>query len=132
MKPKEATEGRPFIIGLGEVLWDLLPAGKLLGGAPANFAYHALALGAEALMVSRVGNDALGREILDRLSGLGLRTDGIRTDSFAPTGTVAGHEPERIIEFAHLVADYVCTQAGATPPMPAHLRHHFVSRRAVR
>jgi fructokinase len=308
MKRNKAREGRPLIIGLGEVLWDLLPAGKQLGGAPANFAYHAHALGAEALMVSRVGNDALGREILDRLSGLGLRTGGITTDSSAPTGTVsvaldtegqptftihenvawdfieagdavlreaaradaicfgtlaqrhpvahvairavldaappaalrifdinlrqhfwsreliveslqsvdvlklnddelptlvrllglagdessllkqltarfdlravaltkgakgssllahgelvncpgskisvadtvgagdsytaalalgllAGHEPERIIEFAHLVADYVCTQAGATPPMPAHLRHHFAPRKAGR
>lgn len=76
-------------IGLGEVLWDLLPAGKQLGGAPANFAYHAHALGAEALVVSRVGNDVLGREILDRLRGLGLRTDGITADSFKPTGTVS-------------------------------------------
>jgi tRNA (guanine-N7-)-methyltransferase len=40
-------------------------------------------------------------------------------------GLLAGHEPEQIIEFAHLVADYVCTQPGATPPMPAHLRHQF-------
>ena len=88
MKPKTASEGRPLVIGLGEVLWDLLPAGKQLGGAPANFAYHAHALGAEALVVSRVGNDAPGREILDRLSRLGLRTDGITTDSTAPTGTV--------------------------------------------
>jgi fructokinase len=303
MGPQSAGKARPLVIGVGEVLWDLLPAGKQLGGAPANFAYHAHALGAEALMVSRVGNDALGREIFDRLSGLGLRTDGITTDSSAPTGTVsvaldaegqptftihenvawdfieagdgvlreaaqadaicfgtlaqrnpvaraairavleaappsalrifdinlrqhfwsrdlileslqladvlklnddelpilaqllglagdesnllrqlaarfdlkavaltkgakgsslladgelvncpgsritvadtvgagdsytaalalgllAGHEPERIIEFAHLVADYVCTQPGATPAMPAHLRHQFAS-----
>ena len=75
-------------IGLGEVLWDLLPAGKQLGGAPANFAYHAHALGAQALVVSRVGSDALGREILDRLGGLGLPADGISTDPSAPTGTV--------------------------------------------
>ena len=47
-------------------------------------------------------------------------------------GLLAGHEPERIIEFADLVADYVCTQHGATPPMPAHLRHHFAPRRAAR
>lgn len=77
------------VIGLGEVLWDLLPGGKQLGGAPANFAYHAHALGAESLMVSRVGNDALGREILERLGGLGLRTDGITTDPAVPTGTVS-------------------------------------------
>lgn len=80
---------RPLIIGLGEVLWDLLPAGKQLGGAPANFAYHAHALGAEALVVSRIGNDALGREVLDRFHRLGLRTDGLSTDASAPTGTVS-------------------------------------------
>lgn len=79
---------RPLFIGLGEVLWDLLPAGKQLGGAPANFAYHAHALGAEAWVVSRVGNDTLGREILDRLRGFGLHTDGITTDPTVPTGTV--------------------------------------------
>ena len=75
-------------IGLGEVLWDLLPAGKQLGGAPANFAYHVHALGAQALVVSRVGNDAPGREIISRLRALGLRTDGITVDRSAPTGTV--------------------------------------------
>jgi len=83
-----ANKARPLVIGLGEVIWDLLPAGKQLGGAPANFAYHAHALGAEVLVVSRVGNDAPGREILDRLHDLGLRTDGITTDPSAPTGTV--------------------------------------------
>jgi fructokinase len=95
MKPEMASRARPLVIGLGEVLWDLLPAGKQLGGAPANFAYHAHALGAEALVVSRVGSDAPGREILDLLSGLGLRTNGITTDSSAPTGTVSvGLDPE--------------------------------------
>jgi len=83
------TDTKPFAIGVGEVLWDLLPSGKQLGGAPANFAYHAHALGAEALVVSRVGDDVLGREILDRLHGLGLRTDGISVDPTAPTGTVS-------------------------------------------
>ena len=82
------SNSKPLAIGVGEVLWDLLPAGKQLGGAPANFAYHAHALGAEALVVSRVGDDALGREILERLRGLGLRTDGISVDPAAPTGTV--------------------------------------------
>src|SRR5262245_60393503 len=78
-----------LFVGLGEILWDLLPQGKQLGGAPANFAYHAHALGAEALIISRVGNDPLGREIFSRLSEVGLRTDGIGTDSAAPTGTVS-------------------------------------------
>jgi len=76
------------VIGVGEILWDLLPSGKQLGGAPTNFAYHAHALGAEALIVSRVGSDPLGREILDRLRVLGLPTNGIGVDDTAPTGTV--------------------------------------------
>ena len=55
---------RPFVVvGLGELLWDLLPDGKKPGGAPANFAYHARALGDEGLPVSRIGADALGREM---------------------------------------------------------------------
>ncbi|MCX6929109.1 MAG: PfkB family carbohydrate kinase, partial [Verrucomicrobia bacterium] len=77
------------VVGLGEVLWDLLPGGKQLGGAPANFAYHAHALGAETFVVSRVGNDALGREVLERLAGVGLRTDGITIDAALPTSTVS-------------------------------------------
>lgn len=76
------------ILGIGEILWDLLPAGRQLGGAPANFTYHAHALGAEARVVSRVGNDALGHEILDRLSALDLPGDGVSVDPAAPTGTV--------------------------------------------
>jgi len=85
---KATTKNKPLVLGVGELLWDLLPSGKQLGGATANFAYHAHALGAEALTVSRVGRDALGREILERLGSLGLRTDGISTDASAPTGTV--------------------------------------------
>jgi fructokinase len=80
---------RSFImIGLGEILWDLLPEGKQLGGAPANFAYHARALGAEAAPITRVGNDALGREILEVLSALGEPTHFVQVDESAPTGTV--------------------------------------------
>jgi fructokinase len=80
---------KPLCIGVGELLWDLLPGGKQLGGAPANFAYHTHALGAEALVVSRVGTDALGREILDRFRSLGLSTEGVTSDSSLLTGTVS-------------------------------------------
>jgi fructokinase len=76
-------------VGLGEVLWDLLPSGRLLGGAPANFAYHAAALGAEGRVVSRVGNDEPGRALLARLRELGLPVDAIAVDPAAPTGTVS-------------------------------------------
>jgi fructokinase len=76
------------VVGIGEVLWDLLPGGRQLGGAPANFAYHAGALGAVAQVVSRVGRDELGRELLTRLQQLGLLTDAVEEDATAPTGTV--------------------------------------------
>ena len=61
-----------LIVGLGEILWDLLPDGKQLGGAPANFAYHAQALGASGVVVSCVGDDDLGREIREHLIEFGL------------------------------------------------------------
>lgn len=80
---------KPTLIGLGEILWDLLPAGKQLGGAPANFAYHAHALGAEGLVVSRVGADALGDEIMETLGRLGLDCAGVGRDPEHATGTVS-------------------------------------------
>ena len=55
------------IIGVGEVLWDLLPAGRQLGGAPCNFAFHCRQLGHASAIVSRVGTDALGRELRDAI-----------------------------------------------------------------
>ncbi len=76
-------------LGLGEILWDMLPGGRQLGGAPANFAYHAHALGAEARPVTRVGNDQNGRDILTRLEVLGLPTACVQLDDAAPTGTVS-------------------------------------------
>ncbi len=77
------------IIGIGEVLWDLLPSGPQLGGAPGNFAYHAHALGATASVVSRVGNDNFGREILRRFEDLGIADGTIQVDDTAPTGAVS-------------------------------------------
>lgn len=75
------------VVGIGEVLWDLLPDGPQLGGAPANFAYHARALGANAAVVSRVGNDQLGRQIFERFTQIGLPLKTLQVDSDAPTGT---------------------------------------------
>jgi fructokinase len=79
---------QPVILALGEALWDLLPNGKQLGGAPANFAYHAAQLGADARIVSTVGDDELGREVLARQRALGLDTSLIAVDPTHPTGTV--------------------------------------------
>lgn len=77
------------VLGVGEVLWDLLPGGASLGGAPANFACHARALGADAAVVTRVGQDTRGREILERLQGLGLPSSLVQVDETRPTGTVS-------------------------------------------
>jgi fructokinase len=49
-----------IIVGIGEILWDVFPEGKVLGGAPANFAYHVSQFGFEGVAVSAIGNDALG------------------------------------------------------------------------
>lgn len=82
-------KNKKFIVaGVGEILWDMLPSGKQLGGAPANFAYFAKALGAEAYMVSRVGGDRLGREILDKLGKLGFSRKYVAVDYAHPTGIV--------------------------------------------
>ncbi|MCD9184901.1 MAG: carbohydrate kinase [Pyrinomonadaceae bacterium] len=76
------------IIGLGEILWDILPTGKHLGGAPANFAYISKQLGNNGIVLSRVGNDGFGQEILDELKTKKISTDFIQIDAENPTGTV--------------------------------------------
>ena len=75
------------VVGVGEVLWDMLLSGPQLGGAPANFAYHAHALGAQAHVITRVGNDESGLDIIRRLRGMGLPTATVQLDGAAPTGT---------------------------------------------
>jgi len=77
-----------IVVGLGELLWDLLPAGKQLGGAPANFAYITSLLGDEGIPASRLGEDALGAEAIRRLGELALPTEFIQKDADHPTGTV--------------------------------------------
>jgi fructokinase len=77
------------VTAIGELLWDLLPAGPQLGGAPANFIQHAHALGADAGLVSCVGDDDLGRDAVGRLRARGVATNLIQTDPEAPTGTVS-------------------------------------------
>src|SRR3954469_18764920 len=69
---REMTSGRYTIVGLGEIVWDLLPAGPQLGGAPANFAYFANLLGNHRIVARRVGTDELGHETLQRLHQSGL------------------------------------------------------------
>jgi len=76
------------IVGLGEVLWDVFPTHKQLGGAPANFAYISSLLGEEGVVASRIGDDELGAEVESRLKSLGLDTSHLQRCTMHPTGTV--------------------------------------------
>jgi fructokinase len=79
---------RHIVVGLGELLWDLFPAGEQLGGAPANFAYITSLLGDDGIPASRLGQDSLGTDAIRRLGELGLSTEFIQRDADHPTGTV--------------------------------------------
>ncbi len=93
---------QPRIIGLGELLWDLFPEGKRPGGAPANVAFQAQQLGCRGVIVSRIGIDALGDELLSFLESKDLETSAIQRDPDAPTGRVTvsmndQNQPEYVI-----------------------------------
>jgi len=77
------------IVGIGEILWDMLPSGKVIGGAPANFAYHAQELGESSIVVSCIGNDELGREIISSLEKKDMPTEFLYIDKSHPTGVVS-------------------------------------------
>jgi fructokinase len=77
-----------LILGLGELLWDVLPEGPRLGGAPANFSVMAGRLGNHAVLLSRIGRDELGRMALERLEPLPVDTSFVETDGKHETGRV--------------------------------------------
>ena len=60
-----------IVVGMGEALWDVLPEGKKIGGAPANFAYHVSQFGLPSCVVSAVGQDLLGKEIVENFTSKG-------------------------------------------------------------
>ncbi len=76
------------VVSFGEILWDILPSGRVLGGAPFNFAYRVNSLGDRGLIISRLGQDDPGQEAFDRVSALGLDSAYIQWDASCPTGTV--------------------------------------------
>ena len=75
-----------LVVGMGEALWDVLPEGKKIGGAPANFAYHVSQFGLPSCVVTAVGDDDLGREIIENFTAKGLKQ--LIADVPYPTGTV--------------------------------------------
>jgi len=79
---------RKTILAFGELLWDLLPTGKALGGATTNFIFRINLFGDNGFLISKVGNDENGREALEKLIELGLATHHIQIDPKLPTGTV--------------------------------------------
>lgn len=85
---------QPLMVGVGEILWDLLPNGRQVGGAPSNVAWHAAQLGLWSVVVSAVGDDDLGRELLVLLDELGIDRSYVAIDPDHPTGT-AGVQLDR-------------------------------------
>lgn len=80
--------GKPTVVAIGEILWDIFPDERKIGGAPANFVYYASKLGERAVLVSRVGQDSLGVEALKACQASGLTTDFLQRDERHPTGKV--------------------------------------------
>lgn len=79
-------DNKKVVVGMGEALWDVLPEGKKIGGAPANFAYHVGQFGLDSCVVSAVGDDALGNEIIENFNSKGLKR--LIEKVPYPTGTV--------------------------------------------
>ena len=105
------------IISYGEVLWDLLPTGAVLGGAPCNFAYRMHTFGHQSVIVSRLGTDDYGLKAREHLTKLGLSMKGIQSDSESPTGTVhidldKDHNPDY-----YIVPDVAYDQIEPTPQL---------------
>ncbi|MGA3092710.1 MAG: carbohydrate kinase [Terriglobales bacterium] len=86
---------KKLVVGLGEVLWDILPGRKYLGGAPANFAYMTNLMGDHGIVASRVGTDARGLEAMRRIEVLGLTVEAVQRDGSYPTGAVNVHVDDR-------------------------------------
>ena len=78
---------KPVVAGIGELLWDVLPSGKQLGGAPCNFVFHAIQSGCDGYAISAIGKDGLGAELKQNLHELGLSNQYVQENEF-PTSTV--------------------------------------------
>lgn len=100
---------KPIIIGIGEVLFDIFHDSRQMGGAPVNFTYHASRLGAESYVITAVGDDASGKEILAKVEKAGLGSI-IETTSY-PTGTV-------IVELNDGIPTYTITEGVAWDYIP--------------
>ena len=76
------------VVAFGEVVWDILPNGKILGGTPSNMVFRCNSFNEQGFLLSRVGDDELGNEALEKLKELGISDDNVQLDTEFPTGTV--------------------------------------------
>lgn len=104
-----------LIVGIGELLWDMLPEGKKLGGAPANFAYHAGQSGLNGCVVSAIGNDSAGEEILEHLRIKKLNYNIGQTDY--PTGSVSIHLDEKGVPCYNILRQVAWDNIVYTPEL---------------
>ena len=88
MQTQNSNKQVPLLVGIGELLWYLLPGGRRLGGAPANFAYHAAQQGAEAYAISAIGDDTEGLDILSEIKNKQMSTEYLAIVQGQSTGTV--------------------------------------------
>ena len=87
-----------MIVSVGEVVWDLFPNRQVLGGAPVNVAYHLACLKVPVQVITRIGNDAIAQQTINKFEALGIPLDGVQRDDELPTGIVnitigENHEP---------------------------------------
>ncbi|NEG70056.1 carbohydrate kinase family protein [Bifidobacterium choloepi] len=105
---------QPTVVSLGELLWDMLPDGKRAGGAPVNFAYHAMKNGTESHSISAIGNDELGDELATAAAQAGI--DAVLQRNAWPTGTVEVALRNGIPEYT-IVEDVAWDHLEATPEL---------------
>ena len=105
------------IVGIGEILFDLLPAGAQLGGAPANFAYHVNQLGGHGVAISAIGKDALGEEVKTILAEKGLKA--ILPEVECPTGVVNVTLDEKGVPTYTIIEGVAWDNVPYTPEMKA-------------
>ena len=102
------------ILGIGELVWDVFPSGKQLGGAPVNFAYFAKELGAEAYPVTALGSDELGDEAMEVVRPSGLKLDFIQRNSL-PTSRVLVTTDEEGVPQYEIVENVAWDAMECTP-----------------
>jgi fructokinase len=116
MKPTNANESKT-VLAVGELLWDILPGGMQLGGAPFNFAYRVNSLGDHAIMASRVGQDELGNKAHAAVAALDVDTSFLQRDAQHPTGTVEVHFDEDHQPDYFIVPDVAYDYLQTTPSL---------------